>query len=172
MHKKTIIIAGTVIFFLLVVSLALVLTSKKKPAPSAANSSEVISNNPSTLSNTATAPFSFPAKDADKMTLNTSAGDISANNIYKSPVENLSLNGVAFKDNPDYYMDFYPDSQGFTIIIYNPDFQAARLKAEQDFVSTLGITEDQACKLRVAETTPVQINSQSIVKNFGLSFCK
>lgn len=174
MNKKTILILLVAIFFLLVVALALFLVSKKKPAPNVTNSSAAIDNSSSssTLSNTASAPFSFPAQNADKMILNTSSGNISVNNIYKNPTKNLSLNGVAFKDNPDYYMDFYPDSQGFTIIIYNPDFQTTRLKAEQDFVSTLGITDDQACKLRLAETTPVQINSQYGGKNFGLSFCK
>jgi ABC-type antimicrobial peptide transport system permease subunit len=96
---------------------------------------------------------------------------VNINNVYKNPVEKLSQNGVAFKENSDYYMAFYPEDNGFLIVINSSDVISAEKRAEDDFLKQLGITKDQACELKISVTVPVSVSETYGGGTYGLSFC-
>jgi hypothetical protein len=112
-----------------------------------------------------------PSPDADKFSIDTQNGTVDVNNVYKNPLDHLSFDGVSFKDNSDYFIAYYPQEQGFLIVLHNPDIGIAREKAEADFLQTLGITKEQACSLNVSLTVPEDVNSLASGGNYGLSFC-
>ena len=103
--------------------------------------------------------------------IQTNDGKVVINNVYKNPTEKLSRNGVAFKDNNDYYMAFYPQDNGFLIVINNTDVVSAERKAESSFLDQLGITKEQACKLKVSITVPFDISEKYSGGIYGFSFC-
>lgn len=115
--------------------------------------------------------FPIPSPRDPKMTINTSQGSFDVNNVYQAPLKNLSNDGVAFKDNADYSISYYPQNQGFLIVIQNPDIEGAYSKLESDFLQTLGIDKDTACKLTVSITVPYSINASASGHEYGFRFC-
>ncbi len=164
MSKKTKILIALLIILLIVV-IVLFFINKKS----------VSVNQPQTQQTSSPATsnqFTMPSPSDQKMTINTSQGNIATNNLYKNPVENLSDNGVAFKETSDYYMAFYPQDQGILIAIQGSDMQTDIAEAESALLQTLGITQTQACQLKVSIVIPVAaINAQYPTDLYGLSFC-
>jgi hypothetical protein len=118
-----------------------------------------------------TSVFPAPSPDEPKMVISTQQGSAIINNIYQNPLENLSGNGISFKDTEDYYMAYYPQNQGFLIVLQNSDIKSAREKAERDFLQILGVDETTACNLDVSITIPYEISPQAAGGVYGLSFC-
>lgn len=163
--KKILIITSVV---LAVVVIFLLVLNKNKSAPTK-NSVPAPSNQLPTGTPTS---FKMPAANDQKITVTTPQGNtIETNNVYKNSLYPLSQNGVAFHDDLDYYAAFYPQDQGFLIVIHNPDVKAAKIKAEADFLQILGITKEQACMLKVSVTIPRSVSEQLSGKVYGLSFC-
>jgi len=116
----------------------------------------------------------LPIEELAKKTsldIQTSKEVVSINNVYKNPIEKLSRNGVAFADNDDYYMAFYPQDNGFLISINNSDVVSAERKAEDSFLKQLEIAKDQACQLKVSITVPYNVSKKYSGGVYGLSFC-
>ena len=109
--------------------------------------------------------------NTSKLTVSTQTGAVKVNNITKNPVETFSNYDVEFKKTGDYYLDYYAKDKLFVITLVNPDIQTARNKAEQDFLSTLQISQAQACQLNVQLGVPYSVNADKAGLNFGLSFC-
>ena len=107
----------------------------------------------------------------DKLSIQTEKGTVDIVNVYKSPISKLSKNGVEFVKNEDYAMDFYPEDEGFLIILSDSDVISTERKAGREFVSKLGISEKQACELKVSITVPVSVNEQYGGGVYGFSFC-
>jgi len=116
--------------------------------------------------------FPIPDKNEENFTIKTSSGDVVIENVYKNYLYDLSGNGVAFKDNDEYYIAYYPEDQGFIITIMNSNIQKARDNAENDFINTLGINKEQACKLKVFLGVPISVSEKAAGENYGLSFCQ
>ena len=168
MTKEKKIILAVVILCTLLLSLYFFFSfsgPKKQPVPVGQNSVPVSA--PVNVSSNYYVPTS-----ADKnITIKTTAGDVTTNNIYQNALSQLSAGGVSFKNNNYYYIAYYPQDQGFLIVMQNSDIQTARQMAEDDFLQTLGITKAQACQLRVSLTVPSYIDKAAAGGNYGLSFC-
>jgi hypothetical protein len=117
--------------------------------------------------------FPIPSASDEKMPVKTISGDtIYLNNVYHQPVESLSQNGVAFIENSDYYMAYYPQDQAFIITLLNPDIKTARNNAERDLLKALGIEDEKmSCQLKVSITVPYGVNADASGQEYGLSFC-
>jgi hypothetical protein len=126
---------------------------------------------PSQPSFPVTTNFPIPSPDEDEMPIHTAQGTVEINNLYKNPDKTLSQNGVGFIRNPDYYMSYYPEDQGFIITILNPNIEQGRIDAEKSFLQFIGITENQACLLKVTLNVPFAVNAEVSGPNYGLSFC-
>lgn len=59
----------------------------------------------------------------------------------------------------------------YAIVIYGSPFESARAEAEQAFLQKLGVTPEQACRLKVTISTPVFVNPEESKQTYGLSFC-
>lgn len=110
-------------------------------------------------------------REKTTLEIQTEKGTVPINNVYKDPVEKLSMNGVAFVNNSDYYMAFYPQDNGFLISINSSDVVSAERKAEKSFLKQLGITEEQACELKVSITVPYSVSEEYSGGNYTFSFC-
>ena len=104
------------------------------------------------------------------MFINTGKEKIEINNVYKNPIE-MFESGVEFKKNSDYLIDYYSPDQLFVIVITNPNIDEARINAEKDFLDTLNINQEQACKLNIQLGVPFSVNENAAGINYGLSFC-
>jgi hypothetical protein len=165
--KKIIIIIG--IFFLIagIFLVIFISISNKRNNNSTIGTSQTQTQTKSSLSQL---PIEELSKK-DNLTFQTQKGDVLTKNIYKNPVSMLSEKGVEFKNNSDYSIDFYPQDEGFLIIITNPDVKSALEKAGKDFVETLGISQADACKLKVTVTVPFSVSAQYGGGTYGLNFC-
>jgi len=105
------------------------------------------------------------------MTVNTGKEKIKVNDVYKNPVEIFPNSDVEYKKTADYYFDYYANNQLFVITLTNRDIKTARENAEKDFLNTLQISKEQACKLNIQLGVPFSINEAAAGKNYGLSFC-
>ena len=115
--------------------------------------------------------FSLPDKDAEKMIITTNKGEIKTNNLYKNPIESLDKNGVLFEERDNFHSSFFPQDQGFLITVLDTDIEKGRREAEENFLQELGITKDEACKLKVDLGVPSFVNKDIAGQNYGLSFC-
>lgn len=115
--------------------------------------------------------FSVPSPTDPYIELKTKKGKVKINNIYTNPLENLSQSGITFLENDNYSADFYPQDQGFLLVIKDSDVQSARDMLEKDFLETLGISEEDACKLKVSLSVPYSVNKELAGGEYGLSFC-
>lgn len=107
--------------------------------------------------------------DNGKIVISTDQGNVSVNNVFENPI--AEFDGVSFKETSGYQLLYFPDTQMFNITILNPDLQRTRDEAEANFLRTLGISEEDACKLNVNLQVFFQVSEKAAGKNFGLSFC-
>ena len=116
--------------------------------------------------------FFKPKQKENRLNIKTPKGTVSINDPNKLPEKKpLSMDGVNFKENSDYSISYYPQDQGFIIVILNPNIQVARDAAEKAFLETLGINQKAACKLKVTLSVPFGVNENASGINYGLSFC-
>ena len=131
--------------------------------PTASISSNKNGTNPVTL------PESKNAS-GDKITINTEKGGLAINNVIKS-AKSVIGNNALVKETPDYDIVYVSESQNFVISFFGDNPQKSRSPAEEDFLSSLGISRDQACLLKVSVgVMPVKCRNAAGI-NFGLSFC-
>jgi len=62
-------------------------------------------------------------------------------------------------------------NESFYLVIENSDVQSARDMLEKDFLEVLGISEKEACKLKITLSVPFGVNEDLAGENYGLSFC-
>ncbi len=72
---------------------------------------------------------------------------------------------------PDYSIVYFEDKTTFVITIYKRPLSDTRIKAEQDLLQKIGISEKEACNLNVNLGTIASVDENMSGKNFGLSFC-
>ena len=60
----------------------------------------------------------------------------------------------------------------YTIGILNPPFPQHRLAAERRFIDLLGITEEEACELKVFVRASEYADPRNSMTNFPLSYCQ
>lgn len=107
----------------------------------------------------------------NKILISTENKNIYINNIYKNPIIEYPNKDIVFKDSPAYSMFYNNNEQLFNITILDSDIQKARNEAEKEFIKTLDVTKDEACRLNVNLGIPYNVNAQKSGINYGLSFC-
>lgn len=96
---------------------------------------------------------------------------VTINNVYKNEI-NRSGGNVKFLERDTYRATYVYDINLFTITILDANFEQTRQRAEQEFISMLGISKEDACKLNVIVQTPEFVNFELSQQNFSLSFCE
>lgn len=113
----------------------------------------------------------FPtAPTSTMLEIGTSKGIVTMNNFYLSnpPVDDDE--DLVIKITENYLIDYDPTDSSFWIGINGP-FATWQSIAEQDFLATLGISQADACKLKVTDGVIYSPNNPDDGKSFPLSFC-
>jgi hypothetical protein len=114
---------------------------------------------------------SFPS--GDTFQIGTSQGVVTVKNIYKSnDYITQDQQTVVLVENDTYTTVYNRDDSGFIIALLSVpgSLQTARDAAEANFLSQLGISESDACKLAVDERV-LDKSSPYDGELMGLSFC-
>jgi hypothetical protein len=133
-------------------------------------SSPAASSGTSVTVNTSTGAF----PSGSTFQIGTAQGTVTVKNFYKTALSITADNGtVTLAQNNDYAIGYYRPDSSFTIVfssVPSGSFTSLRTQAEQEFLSMLGISEADACKLSVSESV-VDKSSSYIGQALGLSFC-
>ena len=118
----------------------------------------------------ATSSISIPS--GDTIAIGTSKGVVTMNNFYNSAAYiDQDERTVVIQQTSTYGIFYSISDSSFTIIIFEMPFEAARQMAEVSFLTTLGISKSDACKLNIIIGAPYSIDSSSADHNLGMSFC-
>ena len=96
---------------------------------------------------------------------------IQTNNFISSPIETNKNGDVLFIKAKNYQIAYLEEFNQFMIVIIAPPFEETRNQAEDEFLKTLGITQEQACRLSVTVGFSRFAPPDLAGKNFPLSFC-
>lgn len=109
----------------------------------------------------------------DTVTIGTTKGSVIMNNFYKSALYIDQGQGAVVIQQTSTYSIIYniPDSSFGVIIIPSSGSETGRQMAETAFLSTLNISEKDACKLTVYESITGGISGQQAGGSLPLSFC-
>jgi hypothetical protein len=124
----------------------------------------------STSTLTSSTTLVFPTSTT--ITLGTSQGSVAVKNFYQSAdYITQDQQTVAVKQTTDYVIAYNVSDSSFAIALLSTPLETARQAAEGAFLSQLGISQQDACKLTVYEGAPASISDQYIGEEFPLSFC-
>jgi len=70
-----------------------------------------------------------------------------------------------------YSISYISEDTSFTVSILSEPLGEIRLRAEKDLLVRLGISENDACRLRYEVLVPYSVNPLYAGKNLGFSFC-
>lgn len=112
--------------------------------------------------------ISKPAVDMEKITIS----EVEMDNFYKKGEKINPQNDILIEKKDNFQIVYLSQFNKFLISILSSPFETARKEAEVEFLTTLGITEEEACLLNVSITTPFFANPDYAGKDFPLSFCK
>ncbi len=115
---------------------------------------------------------SAPGSGSSTITIGTSRGTVTLNNFY-STAAYTTQDGqtVVLQDQADYQIVYNVSDSSFIISILATPLEANREAAEAAFLAQLGISQADACKLKVSEGVPIGVSDQYPGVNFPLSFC-
>ncbi len=165
MNKKIIIIVAVII---VVAAAAYLFLMQKNPSPTGATGTT--GTLPPVFVSTATVPSAFPTSST--ITLGTNQGNVTTNNFYKNAsYVTQDQQTVVIRQTPTYDINYNVSDSSFIISILSLPFDTARQAAEAEFLSALGISQQDACRLKVYEGVPAYVSDQYIGQLFPLSFC-
>ena len=120
-----------------------------------ANASVVFGNNPT----------------GTTLQIGTSQGTVTINNFYDSDPPVDASQYIVLKYTQYYLIDYDPTDSSFWIGVISIPFSVWQSTAEQDLLTTLGISQSDACKLAVTEGVIYDPTNPDDGMSFPLSFC-
>lgn len=118
--------------------------------------------------NTKSSEPAFP--QSDFLSIGTSRGAVTVKNFYKRTL-GFDEQFVVFEKTQGYELNYDSYTSGFSVYISAAPFAANRLTAEKSFLDALGISREDACKLKVFESVSPDVDKKLAGRNLGLSFC-
>lgn len=107
------------------------------------------------------------------ISIGTADGTVQVNNFYTSSATEVGEDGILIiKQTPTYWFTYDPSDSSFWIALSGTPLGAVQQTAEQDFLTTLGVSTTVACKLNVSEGQPYVAGSPTNGQSLPLSFCK
>jgi hypothetical protein len=103
--------------------------------------------------------------------IGTAKGGVSVKNFYLANPPTDSDGDVVLKQTQNYVIVYNPLDSSFWLGITGSPFATWQNTAEQDFLTTLGISQSDACKLDVTSGVIYSPNNPNDGKSFPLSFC-
>lgn len=131
-----------------------------------------VTGTPPTSGTTSSAPgFVASVPGGGNLVLGTPQGSVTVNNFYTGAKISPDRTSVLIAETPAYVISYYAPDSSFNILIEQLPFATIRAEAESAFLQKLGISEQQACKLKVQVGTPISVDPSYAGQNIGLSFC-
>ncbi len=175
MNKKIFIILGNIIFLLFLVGgyffwkLYSEQTPKTVIIPAGENTS--VATTPRKTNPTVIVPAQKPA-EGKRFVQTRNGGNLSVNDFLKSPKTTVYEEwGASLKEHPFYTVLYFSNDQSFLISLTGGDLRTARIDGEKELLQNLGITQEEACQIKVAMTVPSNVNQKAAGQDYGLSFC-
>ncbi len=111
-------------------------------------------------------------KEGDILVSTKDNGDISVNDFFKNKKTIVYPEwGASLKDDPFYSLLYFTVDKSFLIVLEGGDLHTVRFDAEKEFLTLLGVTEEEACQLKVVMSVPAGVNKKASGHDYGLSFC-
>jgi hypothetical protein len=104
------------------------------------------------------------------ITLGTSQGSVTMNNFYQSSL-GAQEQYIILKQNANYEINYDTYVSMFYIYVFQAPFSTNRTQAENDFLTTLNISQADACKLDVGEGAAPSVDQSLASSTLPLSFC-
>lgn len=101
-----------------------------------------------------------------------SIADVEMNNFIKQKGLNNEYGDVELMRGEGFVINYNVRTESFLITILDQPFSIVRLRAEQELLFQLGISEEESCQLDVSITTPRFINPTEAGGVFDLSYCQ
>jgi len=155
-NKKKLLIISIIVLILIIWIVGYIISNKEKPTEEI-----VLSPMPSPTS----APYIPP--QSSKIDVN----GVEVNNFYKNALMTQDDGYALFDQTTRYKIAYIPVDDSFLISITDNPFETIRKEAEAAFILKLGITKEEACRLKVNISTNIRINPSYAGQNFPLSFC-
>lgn len=114
------------------------------------------------------------SETAGKITLGTTSGGIEVNDFLSKNMGVVEGGDILLADNSEYFITFNRYSGRFWIGITSSVFEEYRVKAEENLLKILGLSERDACKLSVVIGAPFRSGGSEATiapDETGLSFC-
>ncbi len=120
--------------------------------------------------------YSLPAfggqtPTGNTITIGTPQGSVIMKNFYKTAAIVSPGSGALIVDNPAYDISYYTGDSSFIISLKQPLTMPTRAAASEAFIQVLGISEQDACKLKVILGVPISVDPHYAGRDLGLSFC-
>lgn len=129
---------------------------------------------PSTSVRPTATPFSqpsiIPTTDLQGKKITISGVDV--DNFYLNSESNNNQEDILIKNTVAFQIVYLKKQNKFLLSIRSSPFTQKRAEAEEQFLKTLGIERQEACRLNVTITTPFFANPDYAGQEFSLSFCK
>lgn len=98
---------------------------------------------------------------------------IKVNDFHKNAVsDNPSAGYTLIVQKNNYHIFYFDPDELFVISILGYPFEEFQSQAEEEFLKTLSVSKDEACKLNVDITTPLRSNPSKAGKIYKLNFCE
>jgi hypothetical protein len=112
------------------------------------------------------------APTGQTISLGTANGTVRVDNFYAASSTQVGEDGtLIIKQTSDYWFSYDPSDSSFWIAISGTPFAAVQQAAEQDFLTTLGVSKADACKLDVSVGVPYSAGNPLDGQSLPLSFC-
>lgn len=126
---------------------------------------------PATTSTSSATGFVPSVPSGGNFVLGTAQGSVTVNNFYAGAKISADGTSVLVAETPAYVISYYAPDSSFNILIEQMPFATVRAEAESAFLQKLGISEQDACKLKVQVGAPIGVDPSHAGQNLGLSFC-
>lgn len=94
------------------------------------------------------------------------------NDFFRFAKEVNKSGDVLFVDTEKYQILYFPKYNKFLFSILSSPFVDIKKETEEDFLKTLGISQEDACRLPIEVTTPFFANPDYSGAIYTLSFCE
>jgi len=105
-----------------------------------------------------------------ELTVDTITGPVTVDDFTKTPVEQVADTVIVARA-AEFEIAYFEKEQTFTVLLLTTPLSSARLAAETALLEKLGVSKEEACRLKVSVMTIQSVDEQLAGKEFGLSFC-
>ncbi len=144
-------------------------TGQPGSLPASATSSSAPANLPDYIGQTSQIYPNAPT--STYLQLGTSQGVVQVDNFYLANPPVIEGGDLVIKQTPDYDIVYDPLESTFWLSITGNPFATWQTAAEQDFLTTIGVSEADACKLGVTSGVIYSPGNPLDGESFPLSFC-